>query len=222
MTHDIKALQSIIAPTKNPVTDGFGIFRHWGIDTWHPDRKYSPVHAGIDFSALPEDRIAMPVKGEVWGERSRNPSIGSYCMILPERSAEVALYFYHCEPTGDRWRSFDRGEDVTVHAGHGIGAPHLHFEVNVTDEIGRQLLSDGILRPINNLAVDVWGRARDAGISPADTLRRVRRQMESWGILEIGENYMIRQWLPEERRSRKSNIGKGPTWVIDPRVFMEV
>lgn len=215
LEYELETLKKIRLPTHNRTTDHFGILRKWGRHDWHPGCGYSPVHAGVDFSERDDEKIYMAIDGKIWGEII-NGSVGSYCMIIPENSFNVALYFFHCEPTETEWRQAYSGEHITNHAGYGIGAPHLHFELCVTESVGRILKEKNILRPIHRLENYVIEKARNAHINSIDAAKAVDNQIKTWGITEIGENYFVRDSLPEYKKSRYSEIGRGMTYVIDP------
>lgn len=222
LNQEIEMLKSMILPTPNKQTDSFGLHRDWAPngEAWNPDSEYSPVHVGVDYSARPETKIRMPCDGKIYGEMIGG-LVGSYCMIVPTDTAQIALYYHHCEPTANVWVPFHRGEVCTFQAGHGIGHPHLHIELAVGSILGQHLMSAGILRPIKNLAQTIRDRAAGAGIDPEKTLARVKRQMKEQSIIEIGENYLIRSAIPQYKKSRYTIVGIGQTYFIDPRVFLK-
>lgn len=218
MTVLIKDLFQAAPPTKNPLTDGFGLFRDWGTGGWSPSEEYSPVHTGIDYSAKPDQAIVSPIDGYVWGEKIAG-MVGSYCIIRPDHSDQFLFTFFHCEPTGAEWRKVKKGFYVTHQAGYGIGAPHLHFELATTHSMGSHLRHRGVLKHINWRAV-VEKRCAELGFNLDTVLARVRTFMASRGVIDIGENYVVVSGLPDYRRTKHSRVGIGPTYLMDPRVVL--
>jgi hypothetical protein len=213
----IKELFNAAAPTGNPVTDTFGVFRHWGNDGgWTPSAEYSPVHTGVDYSSKPESKILMPVDGFVWGEKIAG-MVGSFCLMRPEHSDQYLFTFFHCEPTGSLWKHYKKGDEITTQAGYGIGAPHLHEELALTHSLGSHLRHRGILRGINWRDV-VEKRCDELGFGKSEVLVRIRSMMASRGIVDIGENYIVLNGLPDYRKSKHSKVGTGLTYLVDPRI----
>lgn len=215
---EINALVTMQPPTLNRRTDAFGFSRAWGFETWHPQAAYSPIHAGVDFSAEPNEHIQAPCDCMAWGWFV-DGSVGAYTMIIPKISGspseEIALYLFHCEPTGRRWADFLRSERITKHAGYGIGAPHLHLECAVTPDLACALHAAGLL-DLHRITKGHWmDKAREAEFSQSQAYQRVQKQKREWGISLVFNDAIVRGALPPYRRSRHSRIGKGETWIID-------
>ena len=214
MTETLKELSNVTLPTSNPLTDSFGLGRLWGGTGWHPESEYSPVHTGVDFSARPSSDVRMAMKGKIWGDFVPG-MVGSYCMMLPETSEEFAAYFFHCEPTAPIWVAKNKDDVVTHMAGYGIGAPHLHFELAITNKVGHYLMSNKILRKFDWRAFAAM-KAQKAGFNVDVVLQRIQKQMQERGILDIGENYVLVYGLPAYRKSTNSHVGNGMTFLVDP------
>lgn len=217
--HEIAALQTLQRPTSNPVTDPFGYYRVWGGSGWTHSKLYSPIHAGQDYSARPESVIAAPCDGWAYGEYMTG-SIGSYTMFRPITprgpSEHIALYFIHCRPTAKEWTQYQTGDPLTVHAGYGIGAPHLHYEIAVTEQFGRVLELEKILNPAHVTLRDWRLKAKEAGLPARRVLQRISDQMKAWGIQRVCYDYIVRESLPKYKRSQHYEVGNGPTWILDP------
>lgn len=213
-------LLSALSPTKNRVTDKFGMYREWGGNGWFPSSAYSPIHTGVDYSALPEENIVSPIDGEVWGELVPG-SVGSMTMIRSKASKDFVFYLLHCNPTQSQWDLAFRGNVVTKHAGHGIGAPHLHLELAITEKLACSLNDGHFLEPIDWKEV-MHARAEEAGLNPEEVYKRVKLTMRERGILEIGKNYVKVRTVPMYRMSRYLDIGIiGETYFVDPTVFIK-
>jgi murein DD-endopeptidase MepM/ murein hydrolase activator NlpD len=211
---DLDILKKLITPTENKITDKFGLDRDWGSNGWTPKCGYSPMHMGVDFSARPVANIQMPINGKVWGEFRAFP-VGSYCLLLPEGTENISLIFFHCDPTNPRWVEYKQGDNITKQAGHGIGAPHLHYEVMITEELGKYLLSSEILSPLPNLKEVVYKKAEQANINKQEAMAECLKQTYDFGINEVGYNYFIQKDIPSYKKSKFSNVGKGNTFIID-------
>jgi hypothetical protein len=221
---ELRALMNLKPPTENLLSDAFGLNRDWGKENaWNPDlpenEKYSPIHPGLDFTARGTHKITMPLTGRVWGDFVPGP-VGAFCMILPDLCEHIALYLFHCEPTEPEWKEYYQGEYITDQAGYGVGLPHLHFELCVSDLLGRYLRDHtGLLRQFYDMDDHVLHKAKQCKIDEKKTLAAVKQQIHDWGISEIGMNYFVRGPLPEYRQSRLTEVGKGVTWVINPAIF---
>lgn len=228
--HEIDTLLQLKRPTPNRVTDYFGFHRRWGEKTWNPNAGYSPVHAGVDYSARPLADIVAPIDCLAWGDINRRDptvpeSVGSYVMMRPilstgEPSKYIALYFFHCEPTAPRWQEYKQDEVMTQHAGHGIGAPHLHFEVVVAEGLGKELVTRGILQEDGVKQREWQLKAKFAKIDEREALQSIRHQVNTWAIRGIYKDYFVRVGLPQYRKSQYSNVGTGLTYVIDPAIIV--
>lgn len=222
---DIDTLLGLTRPTPNRVTDYFGAGRLWGNRYWHPDARYSPIHGGVDYTARGDASIVAPCDVLAWGDY-RPGDVGSYIMMRPineggEPSKHIALYFLHCEPTPTKWLQFDKGMPMTRQAGHGIGAPHLHFEVVVSHSLGKELESRGIIHPDWVSLKDWRNKALVAGIDDDKALARVREQMNRWQIRGMYHDYMTRAAVPHYRQSQYSNVGKhGAAYFLDATLFV--
>jgi murein DD-endopeptidase MepM/ murein hydrolase activator NlpD len=218
---ELEAITSLRMPSDNALTDLFGFDRKWGFRAWRPSSLYSPIHAGIDLRARPKSTIVSPADGWVWGDMVGG-SVGSYVLIRPiledrSPSQHVLLLMMHCQPTGARWRHARAGDRITEQASHGIGAPHLHYEINVSAQFGRVLQMERLISADAPLTDTEWRRkAREAQLSPRAALREVRAQCRRWGIREVHMDHFIRGPLPDYRRSQHSEVGRGETWVVDP------
>ena len=224
MRDDLDTLLSIRTPTTNVTTDNFGFKRLWSESTWNPDSVYSPIHAGIDFSARPDSVVRAPCDILAWGALVESP-IGSYIMMRPSLggfppSNHIAMYFFHCDPTDPTWMSVPGGTPLTYHAGHGIGAPHLHFEIAVSPEFGRYLLKEGILTDKAVTYHEMVNKARQAGIDETKAIERVETQKSTWGITRLCYSHMIVAGLPYYKQSQHLPFTEGPVWLIDPQIFL--
>ena len=214
---EIKVLRSMKPPTANRITDRFGTMRLWGSTGWYPNSAYSPLHWGIDYSARGDAGVYAPVDGQVWGEFVGG-AVGSCTSFIPhidgKPTKHVIAYLIHCKPTGKQWLAVTAGDRITEHAGYGIGAPHLHWEVCVTPELARTLVADGL---IDDTPVDDWieKKARVAGIGAFAAARRVEKQRRTHGITAVYRHAMVRAGLPKYRLSRHSGVGRGETWALD-------
>jgi len=211
---ELQLLKTIQAPTNNIVTDNFGLNRDWGKNGWHPDCGYSPIHLGVDFSARPDGNIYMPCLGQIWGDFRPYP-IGSYCLVIPNNMENISFIFMHCQPTGSIWKRFDKGDKITTHAGYGIGAPHLHFEILVTKSLGKYLLELNILKKIENIEGEIIKKSRNSNINEYVALSECRKQLTMFNILDVGQNYIVQKIVPDYKKSRHSLVGRDDTYLID-------
>ena len=205
-------------PTTNRVTDLFGIDRYWDSEDWHPGAPYSPIHAGRDYSASPDPNVYAPCDAWVYGE-TVGGSIGSIMYLLPivdgESDRGMMITLMHCEPGPSQWREVARGDVISQMAGHGIGAPHLHYEIDVTYARFEQLRVPKI--PVRDTTIR--GKAARCRLNVADVMREVRDQKKRWGIEALYHAAIIRSSLPAYRHSQYSDVGKGRTAVVDPGMF---
>jgi hypothetical protein len=221
---------SIKRPCFNRTTDYFGFHRHWGKNTWHPDAGYSPIHEGVDYSAAPHSDIVAPVDCVAWGDYNRRDdripeAVGSYVMMRPIRSdgeisKYIALYFFHCKATPNRWTEYKQDAVMTQHAGHGIGAPHLHFSIAVAEGLGKELIARGILQEEGVKQKEWELKAKFAKIDERKALQNIRHQVNIWAIRGVYKDYFIRVGLPQYRKSQYSDVGIGLTYMIDPTLFV--
>ena len=221
MQNEIDALLALKRPTTNRMTDAFGVHRDWGGSGWLPVSEYSPVHLGTaDYSARTDPDIVAPGPGMVYGEMVDGP-VGSCTSFRPRLSGgdiskDILIYLIHCEPTVSRWAPVEEGEVITRNAGHGIGAPHLHFEVAVTPELAKALQHQGLLS--HHAVTREWlsFRARSSGLDDHRTMESVDAQLRRWGVTALYHDAIVlRGPLPSYKRSRYSDVGRGLTWVID-------
>lgn len=221
MQHEIDALLALKRPTQNLITDAFGVHRHWGNGGWSPDAGYSPVHLGTaDYSARPDRGIVAPGAGMVYGESVDGP-VGSCTSFRPRLadgtiSTQILVYLIHCEPTASRWESVEAGQTITHHAGHGIGAPHLHFEVVVTPDLAKSLQHHGLLSRHAVTREWIAFRARSIGLNDHRVLENVEQRLRSWCVTALYHDAIVlRGPLPRYKRSQYSEVGRGLTWVVD-------
>lgn len=222
---DIDVLLSLQSPTNNRITDYFGYHRHWGKRTWTPDAGYAPIHAGIDYSAMPNRYISAPCDCLAWGDKIAGP-VGSYIMMRPiladgSESKYIALYFFHCEPTPRLWGRYTKGDAITTQAGYGIGQDHLHFEIVLAKPLGQELVSMGILHE-DWITLKQWHiKAAMSGLNKQRSILAVQKQMQDWQIRGMYNDYYIRATLPEYRKSQYSEVGNyGAAYVVDPTLFI--
>lgn len=219
----LHVLDSLGRLATNPRTDPFGIRRHWGERHWIPGSGYSPIHAGVDYSAEPDPVIFAPCAGLVYGHKVDWP-VGSAVYIRPLLGEDpvdnVMVVLMHCEPTASEWREVRDGEELTTHGGHGVGAPHVHVEVDVTIDVYRALVGDGIISDRAVTAETIRGRAARKDIDADLTEARVEQQCARWGIEFLGYDVLIRSRLPAYRHSQYSRVGKGRTAIINPEKVM--
>lgn len=218
MNRLINIVKNTAIPTPNRVTDPFGVWRVWGGTGWNPNAKYSPIHWGTDFSGKGVDQIVAPVSGQAWGEKIPG-AIGSCISVIPHLDGEpvrdIIMYLIHCEPTASRWSSCNARSSLTSHAGYGIGAPHLHWEVALTPRLARALQDVKLLQAH---AIDrAWWKHKsdNAGLDHGDVDPCLRSQMASHGIVKVYNDAIVRDGLPAYKRSRFSDVGEGETWVVD-------
>lgn len=227
---EIDTLLQIKRPCFNRATDYFGFHRYWGKNTWTPTVGYSPIHEGVDYSASPHAEIVAPIDCVAWGDYNRRDdripeAVGSYVMMRPIRadgevSKYIALYFFHCEPTPGKWVEYKQDEVMTHHAGHGIGAPHLHFAIAVAETLGKELVARGILQE-DGVQEKEWRlKAKFAKLDEADAMRSIRTQVRNWQMRGIYKDYFIRMGLPQYRKSQYSKVGSGLTYMVDPTLFV--
>lgn len=221
MQNEIDALLSLKRPTGNHLTDAFGIHRHWGNGGWNPDKEYSPVHLGTaDYSAHPAAAVSAPGSGLVYGEFVDGP-VGSCTSFRPRLAdgsitTRILVYLIHCEPTASNWEPVEAGQAITHHAGHGIGAPHLHVEVVMTPDLARSLQHQGLLS--RHAVTREWlaFRARSSGLNDRRVLERVNDRLRAWGVTALYHDAIVlRGPLPRYKRSQYSDVGRGLTWVVD-------
>jgi len=216
----IELLLSMFTPTHNRLTDKFGFYRFWGNNDWTPDKEYSPIHAGIDFSARGDKEIKAPCNGYAYGQEAHEP-VGSITMIRPivdnEALDNVVVTLMHCEPAKPQWKEVRKGEIITTQAGHGIGAAHLHLEIDVTEDVYKELVNRHMLYGDELTDRDIKEKATESGIDPDKALLRVEDQKNTWGISFLGKDGFIRKWgLPHYRQSSYSRVGNEPTVMINP------
>lgn len=216
----IHVLQTLQRPTTNPRTDQFGAFRRWGYSRgWRPQAGYSPIHGGVDFSAGPDPIIRTPANGHVWGMMRPFP-VGSCIIQRPQWMGaildNVMLVYMHCEPTEEEWVYASIGSPLTRHAGHGVGLPHLHFEVNVTEPVWEALVRMGTVDDTPVTDDDIRRRAAMHDLEPEAALERCHEQMRRWGISELLRDGIKTTSLPMYRRSRHSRVGTEITWRVNP------
>ena len=221
MQSEVDALLALKRPTDNPMTDAFGAHRHWGNGGWTLDAWYSPIHLGTaDYSASSDKNITAPGTGVVYGELIDGPvgACTSYRPLLADGtiSRRIIVYLIHCEPTLPRWAVVNAGDVITHHAGHGIGAPHLHYEIVITPELAKSLQHHGLLS--HHAVTREWleFRARSCGLDSVQALNAIDKQIERWGVTALYHDAIVlRGPLPRYKRSQYSEVGRGLTWVID-------
>ena len=216
----INILGNTVIPTPNRVTDPFGVWRIWGEDMgWNPNSKYSPIHWGTDFSGRGGvDQIIAPVSGLAWGDLVPG-AIGSCISVIPHLDGEpvrdIIMYLIHCEPTASEWTACNARTTLTQHAGHGIGAPHLHWEVALTPRLARAL-QDVHLLQVQTIERSWWKyKSENSGLDHGYVEHRLRSQMVSHHITAIYNDAIVRDGLPAYKRSGFSDVGVGETWIVD-------
>ena len=136
--------------------------------------------------------------------------------IAGKPTRNIILYYVHAEPADPVWTPVSADGVLTVHGGHGIGAPHLHHESAVTPRLGRALIAAGMLDE-NPVAPDHWQRrAAEAGIDVPRASDRVEKQLVRDGLLSVHRTHIVvGGGYPKYKRSRLSDVGYGETWIID-------
>jgi hypothetical protein len=150
---------------------------------------------------------------------SRGGAVGSVILLLPEDNEEVMVVLMHCDPTASEWIPVERGGALSQHAGHGVGAPHLHLEINCTERAWRELSGHVDTGTVTDEAI--LRRASRAGLVPDKVLAAVRAQRRRWGITQLLEDGIETSGLPEYRHSRYSRVGKGTTYRVNPERFLQ-
>lgn len=219
----IQVLQSLSMPTHNSITDKFGFYRYWGENEWNPNTGYSPIHAGVDYSAIPNTDIYNLCTGYAYGHIVGGV-VGSVTYIRPivqqETLDTIMITLMHCEPMEPIWKKCNKTELLTKQAGYGIGAPHLHVEIDVTEDILKELLQRKIISSKKVTDTDIIKKAEQSNIDPNQTIEKVHAQQKRWGIKEIGYDYIIRYALPQYRHSKYSRVGKESTVMLNPLKFI--
>ena len=219
----VEVLQNLTPVSPNDLTDAFGIYRHWGPRTWHPHAGYSPIHAGIDYSAQGDEHIYAPCDAYAYGQMPGGP-VGSALYLRPVVAGEaldnVMITMFHCEPGPPQWREVAAGDVLTTHASHGIGAAHLHYEIDVTYDLYRKLVDVGLIRPRTVSEHTIRGRAARRKLDPGAVVEAVNAQRARWGIERLEHDAIVRTALPEYRQSQYSRVGRETTVVINPRRFV--
>jgi protocatechuate 3,4-dioxygenase beta subunit len=109
---------------------------------------------------------------------------------------------------------------MTKHAGYGIGAPHLHFEVVVAEGLGKELVTRGILQEEGVKQKEWKLKAKFANIAEREALQSIRHQVNTWAIRGVYKDYMIKVGAPQYKKSIYSKVGIGLTYIIDPTLFV--
>lgn len=220
-----EVLQSLRPPTSNEITDKFGFYRHWGESTWNPRKGYAPIHAGIDYSSRPFDKIIAPCDGYVYGHKVEG-SVGAVTYLRPiwedEAIDNVMLVFMHCEPTESEWKKVSQGDVFTVQAGYGIGHPHLHFEIDVTKGVYKTLVKRKIISDKRLTKKSIREKALRKKLDPSSVMKSIKEQKSTWGgIPFMGLDAIIRSSLPPYRHSQYSKVGKSTTAILNPLIFLQ-
>lgn len=220
----LHVLTRLSRPTTNRVTDEFGFDRRWGGSSgWTPDSRYAPIHAGIDYSAEPDPVVFAPCRGLVYGHSPGGP-VGTAIYIRPMIGADpldnVILTLFHCTPTPAEWQEIEAGDELTMHAGNGIGEPHLHFEIDVAADVYDALATMGLIRTQEVRRTTVRGKAARRKLDADRVEKAVAEQAARWGIERLEMDTIIRAGLPEYRHSQYSRVGKERTAVINPGRFL--
>ena len=211
----------MILPTKNQLTDKFGVYRSWGAGGWTPKSAYSPIHAGVDFSARGERIIHMPVSGR-YESMSVGGHIGTVIKIKPDDSQDILMYLFHCELCGNGHAV--EGQVLTQHQpmpkreGFGTGAPHLHFEVAVNKRIIESFQLD---LPDQHLGAYIIEKAELEDLNKTQVLHRVQEQIEAWWIIEVRKTFIhrARQAFGSWRKMKGSKLGQEDFYMLDPFVL---
>jgi hypothetical protein len=216
----------IALPTSNLVTDGFGVDRDWALSGctdpetgrpgWHPFSNYRPVHYGVDFSARANSKICAPCDCDAF-----TISDDTIMCIPLEATGEthmksIAFYLRHVVPYDDKnAHRHLAGDLITTFDKSGQWAPHLHWECAVTyftfDSMCAQNLLDG--NSIHQTYFEQRAIARN--IAPWLVMQKIGQQIKTDGICKFSPDAIIRNGLPDWKRSALSDVGHGHTAIIN-------
>lgn len=196
----------------------------------------SPAHMADDRGSTPAG-LVMPFHSGAaeWVPLPHWRAWGSFLRIVPaDVPFGVELHVGHTVPTEVRVSSwggrYTRGERLPCKAGHiGVGTgAHTHTELVVEysyerrDKLREHSLGFLVFRGVVNDAA-VRGHCERFGLHTKDTLERLKAQVRTWGIEEMGDHHAIRhgdqETFPEYRVPA---WGCGRVLLVDPYWALEI